>query len=53
MVFDNLDNPSHLNGILNVFPEGPSGSILVTSCYAGSKELGHAIQLEMEMQEGP
>ena len=52
LVFDNLDNPSDLDGILDFFPEGPSGSILVTSRYAGSKELGQAMQLDqMELKE--
>jgi hypothetical protein len=51
MVFDNLDNPSELDDILNFFPEGQSGSILITSCLAGSEELGQVMQLDqMEMK---
>jgi hypothetical protein len=53
MVFDNLDNPSDLQDILNFFPDSRYGSILVTSRYAGSKELGQPIELDcMEREEG-
>jgi len=53
LVFDNLDNPEDLPGIVNFFPENRRGSILITSRYAGSKELGQAIKLDhMEKDEG-
>jgi len=53
MVFDNLDNPSDLQDILNFFLDSRYGSILVTSHYAGSKELGQQIELDcMEKEEG-
>src|ERR1700722_12632301 len=53
MVFDHLDNPSDLHGIQKFFPDGPRGSILVTSRYAGSKKLGRFIEVgRMEPEEG-
>ena len=53
LVFDNLDNPEDLPGIVNFFPASHLGSILITSRYAGSKELGPSIQLDcMEKEEG-
>jgi hypothetical protein len=53
MVADNLDDPSDLHDVLQLLPEGSSGSILVTSRYSGSKELGRAIVMDrMEMSEG-
>jgi len=53
MVFDNLDNPSDLQGIPNFFPDGGIGSILITSRYVGSQELGRSIELDrMEKEEG-
>ena len=53
MVFDNLDRPSDLKGILNFFPDSTRRSILITSRYTGSEVLGQAIKLnEMEMKEG-
>src|SRR6202795_1300014 len=53
MVFDNLDNPSDLHGILNFFPDSRRGCILVTSRYVGSKGLGQSIEVDcMEKEEG-
>jgi tetratricopeptide (TPR) repeat protein len=53
LVFDNLDNPEDLPGILSFFPASHSGSILITSRHAGSKELGQSIELDrMERKEG-
>jgi hypothetical protein len=52
MVFDNLDNLSNLWDINTFFPNH-HGFILVTSRYAGTKELGHSIELDrMERDEG-
>jgi tetratricopeptide (TPR) repeat protein len=52
MVFDNLDNPSDLQDINTFFPNAHHGVILVTSRYAGTKELGHSIELDcMERDE--
>jgi tetratricopeptide (TPR) repeat protein len=53
MVFDNLDNPADFQGILNFFPDSRLGSILITSRYVGSRELGRSIDLDrMEKNEG-
>ena len=53
IVFDNLDNPDDLPGIVNFFPSSHLGSILITSRHAGSKELGWSIELDcMEKEEG-
>src|ERR1700722_7445061 len=53
MVFDNMDNPSDFDGIQRFFPDSRRGSILVTSRYAGSKELGQFIEVDcMEPKEG-
>jgi tetratricopeptide (TPR) repeat protein len=53
MVFDNLDNPSDIPDILHFFPDSRCGSILVTSRFAGSKELGQLIEVDcMEKEEG-
>jgi len=53
LVFDNLDNPVDLPGILNFFPASHRGSILITSRHAGSKELGQSIELDhMKKAEG-
>ena len=53
MVFDNIDNPSDLHGIETFFLDRRHGSILVTSRYAGSKELGWFIEVDrMEREEG-
>jgi hypothetical protein len=53
LVFDNLDDPEDLPGILSFFPASHRGSILITSCHAGSKELGQSIELDrMERKEG-
>jgi len=52
LVFDNLDNPEDLPGIVNLFPANRHGCILITSRYAGSKELGQSIELDrMEKDE--
>jgi len=53
LVFDNLDNPEDLPGIVSFFPASHHGSILITSRHAGSKELGQSIELDrMEKEEG-
>jgi len=53
LVFDNLDNPEDLSGIVNFFPASHCGSILITSRHVGSKELGQSIELDrMEKKEG-
>jgi len=53
LVFDNLDKPEDLPTIPDFFPESHRGSILITSRYAGSKELGQFIDLDrMEKEEG-
>jgi len=53
LVFDNLDNPEDLPGIVNFFPASQHGSILITSRLAGSNELGQSIELDyMEKEEG-
>jgi hypothetical protein len=53
LVFDNLDNPEDLPGILGFFPASHRGSILITSRHVGSKELGQSIELDrMERKEG-
>jgi NB-ARC domain len=53
MVFDNLDNPSDIPDILHFFPNSRCGSILVTSRFAGSKELGQSIKVDcMGKEEG-
>jgi len=53
LVFDNLDNPEDLPGIVGFFPASQHGSILVTSRHAGCKDLGHSIELDrMEKEEG-
>jgi len=53
LVFDNLDNPEDLPGILSFFPANRCGCILITSRHAGSKELGKSIELgRMEKEEG-
>jgi tetratricopeptide (TPR) repeat protein len=53
MVIDNFDDPSDLQDIPNFFPDGRCGSILITSRYSGSKELGHALDVDrMEKSEG-
>jgi hypothetical protein len=52
LVFDNLDRPSDLKGIMNFFQRSTKGSILITSRYAGSDDLGQAMKLDkMEMNE--
>jgi len=53
LIFDNLDNPEDLPGILDFFPASQRGSILIiTSRHAGSKELGQSIELNhMEKEE--
>jgi hypothetical protein len=45
LVFDNLDNPEDLPGIVSFFPPSHRGSILITSRHAGSKELGQSIEI--------
>lgn len=53
MVFDNLDNPSDLQYVSDFFPDNPCSSILVTSRYAGSRELEHPIEVDsMDEEEG-
>jgi hypothetical protein len=53
MVSDNLDNPNDLRGFLDFIPDSQIGSIIVTSRYTGSKELGRSIELDcMEKDEG-
>ena len=53
IVFDSMDNPSELEDIQNFFPDGRSGSILLTSRHAGSRMLGRSIELDrMENEEG-
>jgi hypothetical protein len=53
LVFDNLDNPEDVPGILSFFPASHFGSILITSRHTGSKELGQSIELDrMERNEG-
>jgi tetratricopeptide (TPR) repeat protein len=53
LVFDNLDDPSDLDHILNFFPDSRYGCILVTSRHAGCKELGQSIEVDrMEKDEG-
>ena len=53
LVFDNLDNPEDLPGIVGFFPASQHGSILITSRHAGTKELGRSIELDrMEKEEG-
>src|SRR5260221_232550 len=53
LVFDNLDNPEDLPGIVGFFPASQHGSILITSRHAGCKELGQSIELDhMEKEEG-
>jgi len=53
LVFDNLDNPEDLSGIVSFFPASHYGSILITSRLAGSNELGQSIELgHMEKEEG-
>jgi hypothetical protein len=50
MVFDNLDNPEDLPGIVNFSPASQCGSILITSRLAGSNQ---SIELDcMEKEEG-
>jgi hypothetical protein len=51
MVFDNLDYPSELRDIKTFFPNARRGFILITSCYAGTKELGHSIELDRMVHE--
>jgi len=52
LVFDNLDNPEDLTGVVNFFPGNHHGSILITSRHSGSKELGQSIELDrMEKEE--
>jgi len=46
LVFDHLDNPEDLPGILNFFPASHRHSILITSRHAGSKELGQSIEFD-------
>ena len=53
LVFDNLDNPKDLSGIISFFPASQCGCILITSRLAGSNELGQSIELDrMEKEEG-
>jgi len=53
LVFDNLDNPEDLPGIVGFFPSSQYGSILVTSRHARCKDLGQSIELDcMEKEEG-
>jgi len=53
LVFDNLDNPEDLRGIGDFSPANRHGCILITSRYAGSKELGQSILLDhMKEDEG-
>ena len=53
LVFDNLDNPEDLPGIVSFFPASHRGSILITSRLAASKELGQSVRLDrMEKEEG-
>src|SRR5277367_3912511 len=46
MVFDNMDRPSEFPDIQNFFPHSRHGSILVTSRYTSSEELGPPIELD-------
>ena len=53
LVFDNLDNPSYFHDIITFFPQSCWGCILVTSHFAGAKELDSVIVLDcMEKDEG-
>jgi len=53
LVFDGLDNPEDLPGILSFVPASHHGSILITSRLAASKKLGQSIELDfMEKEEG-
>jgi len=53
LVFDNLDNPEDLPGIVSFFPASHRGSILITSRLAASNELGQSVGLDrMEKEEG-
>jgi tetratricopeptide (TPR) repeat protein len=53
MVVDNFDDPSELQDILQLLPDSQYASILITSRYAGSKELGQSIEVDcMEKSEG-
>src|SRR5258708_18113398 len=53
LVFDNLDNPEDLSGILDFFPASHRGSILITSRHGGTGELGQSIKVDrMEKCEG-
>ena len=53
LVFDNYDNLSEIHDLMQFFPDGASGSILITSRSADSKELGEVIELDqMEKDEG-
>jgi NB-ARC domain len=53
MVIDNLDSPSELQDIRMFFPHTGHGYIMITSRYAGCRELGQAIEVNnMEEEEG-
>jgi len=53
LVFDNLDNPDDLSGIVSFFPASQCGCILITSRLSGSNELGQSIEMDhMEKEEG-
>ena len=53
LVFDNYDNPSEIDDIMDFFPDNPLGSILITSRSATSRELGEVIEIgQMEKGEG-
>jgi tetratricopeptide (TPR) repeat protein len=54
MVVDNFDDPSELrDDILVILPDSPFGSILITTRYSGSKELGQSLEVGcMERSEG-
>jgi tetratricopeptide (TPR) repeat protein len=53
LVFDNLDNPSDFHYIIAFSQDSRWGCILVTSRFAGAKELGWVIGLDrMEKDEG-
>src|SRR5947207_8418919 len=53
IVFDNYDWPNEFGTIRTYFPQGESGSILVTSRHADSERLGVAIKVGgMTVDEG-
>ena len=53
LVFDNLDSLDDFPDIVQFFPNGSCGCILITSRSASSKDLGEVIEVEqMEKDEG-